>query len=90
MSDIQYRTTMIEGEEVFYDVCSANKDSYNEDIFDYIGQGEIHSINGKVQPTLTIDWYVSQFGESSRQEGLHEIEKSKKLYFFRRKYHESI
>jgi len=37
------------GEEVEYDACSKNRNAYNPEIFEYIGQGVIWTVNGKNQ-----------------------------------------
>lgn len=40
---------LIDGQLYYYDACSAFRDVYNPAIFDYIGQGAIHSYRGKLR-----------------------------------------
>lgn len=39
----------IDGRLYYYDACSEFRDTYNPAVFDYIGQGVIHSCRGKLQ-----------------------------------------
>lgn len=40
---------LIDGQLYYYDACSTFPDTYNPDVFDYIGQGVIHSYQGVLQ-----------------------------------------
>lgn len=37
---------LIDGQLYYYDACSAFRDVYNPEVFDYIGQGAIYSYRG--------------------------------------------